>query len=149
MVSFNWKTPMRFISMKLVGVILGVIFLALAVLFTSFPVISLLVSRGGDEAKIQTVSNHLGKIQTGCRAGGLFAVGVKIGNKLSNQVYCLYPAWPDQLEPTPGDYIQVWPEKKPLLGVPYTEGWGWFILGTLFIFGLIFLEFAFLSLTLR
>jgi hypothetical protein len=149
MAPFNWKGSLRFIGLKFAGAVLALIFLGLALIFTGVPLFSLVVSRGGDEAKIQAVSNHLGKAQTGFRVGGLFTASVKIDKKTCDQVYCLYPAWPDQLEPTPGDYIQVWPEKKPLIGAPYTEGWGWFILGTLFIFGLVFFEFAFLSLTLR
>ncbi len=149
MATFDWKDSLRFIALKIVGVILAVVFLGLAAVFTVYPVVSLIVSRGGDEAKVQTVSNHLGKMQTGCRIGGLFSASVKIDQKKYDQVYCLYPAWPDQLEPAVGDFIQVWPEKKPLMGAPYTEGWGWFIMGTIFIFGLVFLEFAFLSLTLR
>jgi hypothetical protein len=149
MASFDWKSPLRFIALKCAGVVLAVIFLALALVFTVYPLFSLLVTRGGDEAKIQTVSNHMGNRQTGFRVGGLFTTSVKIDKKTYDQVYCLYPAWPDQLEPTPGDYVQVWPGNKPLLGAPYTEGWGWFILGTLFVFGLVFFEFAFLSLTLH
>jgi hypothetical protein len=64
-------------------------------------------------------------------------------------VYGFYPAWPDQLQPLNGDLVQAWPGKKPLFAMPSTEGWGWFIVGTVLVVGLIMLEFAFLSLTLR
>ena len=128
---------------------MAVVFLGLALLFLLYPVFSIVTCRGGDEAMVQTISNHMGKIQTGCRVGGLFDLTVRIDKKNYEHVYCLYPAWPDQLEPAHGDYIQVWPAKKPLLGAPLTEGWGWLILGTVFIFGLVFLEFGFLALTLR
>jgi hypothetical protein len=149
MASLNWKETLRLVSLKIIGVVLAVVFLVVALILVAYPVVSVVTYRGGDEAKIQSASNHMGKIRTGCRVGGLFDVTLKLDKKYYDHVYCLYPAWPDQLEPTTGDYIQVWPAKKPLLGAPATEGWGWFILGMMFIFGLISLEFCFLSLTLR
>jgi len=149
MASFNWKDLPRIIALKFAGVVLAVVFLGLGLIFVTYPLVALVVSRGGDEAQIVTVSNHVGKARTGFRVGGVFTASVKIDKKTYDEVYCLYPAWPDQLEPSKGDWILVWPEKKPLVGAPETEGWGWFILGTLFIFGLVFFEFAFLSLTLH
>jgi hypothetical protein len=150
MAPINWKNSLRLIALKLLGGVLAVVFLGMSLIFIGYPVVSLVVNRGGDEGQIVSVSNCVGKARTGFRVGGIFTASVKIDKKTYGDVYCLYPAWPDQLEPTKGDYILVWPEKKPLLGVPETrEAWGWFILGTLFIFGLVFLEFAFLSLTLH
>ncbi len=149
MASLNWMESLRLVGLKIVGTVLAMVFLVVAIILVAYPVVSVVTFRGGDEAKVQSASNHMGKIQTGCRLGGLFDVNLKLDKKSYDHVYCFYPAWPDQLEPAPGDYIQVWPAKKPLLGAPVTEGWGWFILGMMFIFGLISLEFSFLSLTLR
>lgn len=160
MSSFNWKSLLRFIVVKTLGVVLAIVFFFIAVLFLAYPLISLVTGQGGKDAKVSAVFNHIGKLKTGCRVGGLFQVNVDNQNSsapkkkgLSNskssndKIYCLYPAWPDQLEPQNGDAIQVWPAKKPLLGEPLTDGWGWFILGTIFVVGIVLLEFSFLALT--
>jgi hypothetical protein len=90
--------------------------------------------------------------------GGLFTLSVinteeEVAPKKKPQVfpnvYGVYPAWPDHLEPTAKDTVRIWPAKKPLFAMPAVEGWGWILLGTVLVVGLIFLEFAILSLTLR
>ena len=103
----------------------------------------------GVDAKVVTVSTQVGKCHTAFRLGGLFQVSALIEKQKHEKIYCLYPAWPDQLQPTKGDIIEVWPEKQPFVGAPYVEGWGWFLVGTLFVLGLVMLEFAFIALTLR
>jgi hypothetical protein len=158
MSNFNWKSISRLILMKTLGVFLAVLFLLIALVFVSDPLIALATSRGGEDAKVVVVSNHLNKkLKTGCRIGGLFLLSVekseaKHGSHqkpvLFNNIYTLYPSWPDQLEPTKGDILRVWPSKKPLIGAPAVEGWGWFIVGTVFVLGLVFLEFAFLAVTI-
>ncbi len=157
MANFNWKSLPRLILMKTFGALLAVIFLSIAVIFISYPVIALATTQGGGDAKVALVSDHCGKVRTGCRVGGLFLVAVekpgvkkKLRQKpeLFENIYCLYPAWPDQLKPMPGDMIRVWPVKQPLVGAPATDGWGWFIIGTILVVGLVMLEFTFLALTL-
>ncbi len=161
MSSFNWKSFLRLIIVKSLGIVLAVVFFFIAVFFLAYPLISLVATQGGIDGKVASVSNHMGKLKTGCRVGGLFQVSVENQNlsapkkqkgqsnpkASSDKIYCLYPAWPDQLEPQSGDVIRVWPAKKPLFGAPLTDGWGWFILGTIFVVGLVLLEFAFLALT--
>ena len=155
----NLKSFLRLIFVKSLGVVLALIFFFIAAFFLAYPLISLVTSHGGMDAKVASVFNHVGKLKTGCRIGGLFQVSIENQNfseqkktetnrkSSSNKIYCLYPAWPDQLEPQSGDVIRVWPAKKPLFGAPSTDGWGWFILGTIFVVGLVLLEFAFLALT--
>jgi hypothetical protein len=95
-------------------------------------------------------------MKTGTRIGGIFTVDTQNPDEkkkphhpvaADQKIYCIYPAWPDQLQPLQGDMIRVWPAKKPLFGAPATEGWGWFIAGTIFVLGLVALEFAFLAIT--
>ncbi|HJT23516.1 MAG TPA: hypothetical protein VJ873_03015 [bacterium] len=157
MANFNWKSVLRVILMKTMGVIVALILLPIALFFLSYPFVSLITSRAGEDAKIALVSDHFNKIKTGSRVGGIFTVATeKSGAKkdshhktaLNENIYCLYPVWPDQLQPSKGDLIHVWPAKKPLLGEPSTEGWGWFIAGTVFVLGLVLLEFVFLALTM-
>ncbi len=160
MSSSNWKSLLRLILVKSFGIVLAVVFFCISAYFLAYPLISLVTSQGGIDAKVASVFNHIGKVKTGCRVGGLFQVSVENQKILeqkkkseynlrssADKIYCLYPAWPDQLEPQSGDIIRVWPAKKPLFGAPLIDGWGWFILGTIFVVGLVLLEFAFLALT--
>ncbi len=157
MSDLNWKSALRIVLMKTLGVLLAVIFLPIALLFLAYPVIALATTHGGEDAKVVSVSDHFNKMKTGCRIGGLFTVSTEpqetqkiLKHKAGpdKNIYCLYPVWPDQLQPLKGDIIRVWPVKKPLLGAPSTEGWGWFIAGTIFVLGLVMLEFMFLAITL-
>jgi hypothetical protein len=156
MASVNWKSLLRVIALKAIGILVALVLLPLAFLFISYPLIALSTTHGGKEAKIAEVSDHLGKMTTGFRIGGIFTIATQNPDEkkkphhkpaLNQKIYCLYPVWPDQLEPSKGDLIRVWPSKKPLVGAPATEGWGWFIVGTVFVLGLVLLEFTFLALT--
>ncbi len=149
MSSFDWKLLPRLIILKTMGVILSVLFLGLAVLFLGYSAIAVSTGIKGRDAKIVSISTQVGKYRTAFRAGGLFDVSVEAEKQKYEHVYSFYPAWPDVLSPSQGDMIKVWPAKKPLVGSPETEGWGWFIVGTFLILGLVMLEFAFLSLTIH
>lgn len=144
---------LRFVFMKALGLVLAVFFLFLALVFLGYSTAALVTTFKGREAKVVSISNAVGTHRTACRVGGLFMVGTEAGKgkekAKDKNIYTLYPAWPDQLQPALNDTIQVWPSKKPLVGAPLTDSWGWFIVGTLLILGLIMLEFAFLSLTFR
>jgi len=146
-------SSIRFIFMKIIGLVLTLVFLILALVCLGYVFTFSMATYKGKEAKIISVSKSLGKHKTSCRVGGLFKVDTQTGkgeiSTKDSKIYCMYPAWPDQLEPANGDSIKVWPAKKPLLGAPIVEGWGWFIIGSVFILGLMFLEFAFLSLLMR
>jgi len=156
MANLNWKSVLSSILKKMIGLLVALILLPVALFFLSYPVVCLITTQGGEDAKVAQVSDHAGKIKTGCRVGGLFIVatekpGLKKGSTakaaFDQNIYCLYPIWPDQLQPSKGDVLRVWPAKKPLLGEPSTEGWGWFIAGTVFVLGLVTVEFIFLALT--
>jgi len=150
MASFDWKSVLRLIVMKTIGVILAVVFFLLAAIFLTYSISSVLVSTRGMEVKVATFSDHVGKQQTAFRLGGIFQVSATDEKKDKfEKIYCFYPAWPDVLSPSKGDLIQVWPSKKPVVGAPVTDGWGWFIVGSLLVVGLVMLEFAFLILTIR
>lgn len=147
------KPVLRWILMKTIGVILAIVFLALAALFVGYSAIATVATVKGKEASIVTVSEQVGKYHTGSRVGGLFVVSTTSGKgkgaPKDERIYSLYPVWPDNLHPAKGDSLLVWPPKQPLVGAPRTDGWGWFIVGTLLILGLVMLEFAFLVLTLK
>ncbi len=149
MASFDWKNPTRLFFLKIVGALLAVVFFAIAILFLSYSVTSVATTQGGKDAKILASSDHFGKLRTGCRLGGLFEITADVDGQKSEKIFCLYPVWPDQLQPSKGDDVRVWPSKKPLLAEPATDGWGWFIVGSILVVGLVLLEFSFLALTLR
>jgi hypothetical protein len=140
------NSAVRFVIMKIIGVLLAIVFFSLAVLFIGNSVISVASTVRGQSAKVLLVSDHVGKHKTAFRLGGLFQVTAVAEKKTYEKIYCLYPTWPDNFQPTKGDVIQIWPVKQPFAGAPIVEGWAWFILASLFIVGLVMLEFAFLAL---
>src|SRR5579871_1596845 len=156
MANLNWKSVVSTLVKKVIGILVALVLLPIALFFLAYPIVSFITTQGGEDAKVSLVSDHAGKFKTGCRVGALFTVateksGAKKGSaekaSANANIYCLYPIWPDQLQPSKGDVLRVWPAKKPLLGEPATEGWGWFIAGTVFVLGLVTLEFIFLALT--
>jgi hypothetical protein len=140
------NSGIRFVIVKIIGVLLAIVFFFFAILLIGNSIISVASTLRGENAKVLLVSNHVGKHQTAFRLGGLFQVTVVAKKKTYEKIYCLYPAWPDNFQPAKGDLIQIWPVKQPFAGAPVVEGWAWFILGSLFIVGLVMLEFAFLAL---
>ncbi|HVZ81715.1 MAG TPA: hypothetical protein VHE12_13075 [bacterium] len=154
----SWRSTARLILMKTLGVVLCVLFLLMGLALLSFPMVALLTNQGGVDGKVVAVSDRTHGCHTGTRVGGLFTLSVtnsseepspKKKPQVHPNVYGVYPAWPDHLEPTAGDEVRIWPGKKPLLAMPAIEGWGWILLGTVLVVGLIFLEFSLLSLTLH
>ncbi len=147
--SSEWKNTARFLLLKIFGTFLAIVFFLVALLFLSYSVSSLAATQGGKDAKILSSVDRLGKIRTGCRLGGFFEISVDMDGQKTDKIFCLYPVWPDQYQPSKGDNVRVWPTQKPLLAEPATDGWGWFILGSILVVGLLLLEFGFLALTLR
>lgn len=145
----DWKNLLRLTSVKILAVIIAVVFFSLGVLFLTYCVISVGGTTKGGEAKIIAVSQVIGEHPSACRWGGLFTVVAETSDKKPVKIYCLYPAWPDVLNPVKGDIIRVWPVKQPRVGAVPLDGWGWFIVGTLLIVGLVMFEFAFLALTIH
>ena len=144
------KMTLRYVILKVVGLVLFLAFFSIALLFLGYTLVNGLSSTRGKEAAITSISSgQIGGCKVSSRWGGFYRVGVESEKVSHKDIYCLYPAWPDTLQPTLGDVINVWPAKQPRVGAPVVDGWGWFILGTLLIVGLVFLEFSFLSITLR
>src|SRR5689334_13492859 len=86
------KSFLRLIVAKSAGLVLAVVFLVIAVFLLANPVVSILAVMKGQEAKITSVSDHLGKVKTACNKGGLFQVSARAGKEQFKGVYCVYPA---------------------------------------------------------
>lgn len=145
---------LRYILMKALGIFLAVVFFSLAVLFLGYGLIAVVTaSSKAKEAKVTVVSETVGGHHVACRVGGLFEIQTESGKgkdlEKDSKIYSLYPAWPDKLSPSSGDWVRVWPMKKPLVAFPGVDGWAWFIVGTIVILGFLSLEFAFLSVLLK
>ncbi len=149
MTDFNWKSLSQLILVKIIGGVLAVLFLLLASFFLSYCFISVASTVKGKDAKIALVSGQIKNHQSACRFGGFFQTTVELDKKKTEKIICIYPAWPDMLQPLPGDLIRVWPANQPVVGAVPVDGWGWFIIGTLMVVGFILVEFAFLALTIR
>ncbi|HUO58870.1 MAG TPA: hypothetical protein VMV05_11905 [bacterium] len=142
------KSVVRFVVLKIIGIVLAMLFLFVAAFFLAYAASATATTVKGKEAKITVVSGKAWGHCTSFRLGGLFEVTAEMDKQKYEKIYCFYPAWPDILQPSKGDVIQVWPAKQPVTGAPAVEGWGWFIVGTFFVLGLLFFEFAFLVLTI-
>ena len=150
---YKVKSAIRYVFVKTIALVLGVFFLALALVCLTYVFTFFMTTYNGKEAKIVSITKTICKHKTACRVGGIYTLKTQSGQtgKMSTdlKVYSLYPALPDQLEPSQGDTIKVWPSKKPLMGAPIIAGWGLFPIVIVFIVGLMMLEFAFLSLRMR
>jgi hypothetical protein len=149
MAPIQWKTLARRVLTKSIGVVLALLFVGTAAVLLAGPAISLMATRHGQEVEIVSISNQVGKIKTACEKGGLFKVSAKSDGQKFSGIYCLYPAWPDHLKPSAGDVIRIWPSSNPRVGSVPIFGLGWMMIGATFLTGLVILEFAFLSLTVR
>ncbi len=143
----DWKNILRLIAVKTLGIVLALVFFSLGVLFVGYCLVSVAGTTKGQNATILSFAGKMGERPTACRVGGLFTVTADMAHKKYEKIYTLYPAWPDILSPMKGDVIRIWPARQPLVGTVPLDGWGWFIVGTLMIVGLVFFEFAFLVLT--
>ena len=150
---YKIKRAVRYVFVKTFALILTVFFLGLALAFLGYVFTFVITTYKGKEAKVVSITKTICKHQTACRVGGLYTLKTqseKGGNVSSDsKIYSLYPAIPDQLEPSLGDTIKVWPKKKPLVGAPVIAGWGFFPVLVAFIVGIMLLEFAFLSIKMR
>ncbi len=144
--SFGLGKVLRFIFMKVIGLVLCVLFLSVSALLIGYSIISVASTLRGQDAKIVSFNGQVGKYHTAFRLGGLFEITAEMNKQKYGKIYSLYPVWPDTFNPMKGDVVRIWPVKQPLAAAPAVDGWGWFIVGTLFIMGLVTLEFAFLSL---
>jgi hypothetical protein len=150
---YKLKYAVRYVFVKIIGLVLMVFFLALAVACLGYVFTFFMTTYKGKEAKVVSVSKTICKHKTACRVGGLYTLKTQSGQggniTSDKKVYGLYPALPDQLEPLTGDTIKVWPAKKPLVGAPKIAGWGFLPVVIVFIVGLMMLEFAFIAIRLR
>jgi hypothetical protein len=150
---FKLKTTIRYIFVKTISLVLTVFFLTLALACLSYVFTFFMTTYKGKEAKIVSITKTICKHKTACRVGGLYTLktqSVKGGNiSTDSKIFGMYPALPDQLEPSLGDTIKVWPWKKPLVGAAIISGWGFLPILIVFIVGLMMLEFTFISIRMR
>jgi len=141
------RTVVRRWARKCSAIVLAAIFLVVGIYLLVGPVISAVTTRSGQEARIVSVSNNAPVVKTGGDWGGWFEVTVRKNGKNFDGIRCPYPAWAIHFKPSAGDFIRVWPPAHPFVGGVPVSGLGWFLLTAVFILGLLFLEFAFLCLT--
>ncbi|HVM32503.1 MAG TPA: hypothetical protein VMU88_05165 [bacterium] len=144
------KSWIRWVLMKLMGLVLALVFLALAALALGYPGLSALANLQGTDAKITAVKPACPTHPLVRPQWGFYALDVSAPPKQKfEKLYVMYPQWPGHWAPQKGDAVKVWPADHPRFAAVATDGWGWLILGSIFIFGLLMLEFFFLSFSLR
>lgn len=139
----------RWTRLKILGLVLAVVFFTLSVLALGYSVLSGLANVNGADAQVLEAKAACRAPSTVFSHGGLYVLTVLVDEKKIDKIYVLYPQWPGHWAPKKGDGVKVWPLDRPRFAAVETDGWGWLILGSVLIVGLVFLEFAFLSLTLR
>jgi hypothetical protein len=139
----------RWTRLKLLGLVFALVFFALSVLALSYSVLSGLADLNGVDAQVTEVSKVCSSRAVTFSHGGFYRLTVMVDKKKMANIYSLYPQWPGHWMPQKGDGVRVWPSDHPRVAAVQTNGWGWLLLGSIFILGFLFLEFAFLSLSLR
>jgi hypothetical protein len=150
---FSWKSLPGIIFKKFLATILSIFFLAISLLFLGYAFIEITTNTVGVNAQMADVSNlpnaHVGKYQFGCEGTGLFKTIVIKDHVEYKGVFCLYPAWPNHVEPTINDFVKVWPEKKPIIAATPMQSMGWIVSIFFLVIGLVLLEFFLLAWTIH
>ena len=140
----------RWTRLKLLGLVLALVFFALSVLALAYSVLSGLASLNGVDAQVAEAKAVCSSHAVTFSHGGLYRLtAVGVDKKKIEKIYVLYPQWPGHWAPQKGDAVKLYPVDHPRVAAVQIDGWGWLVLGSILILGLLFLEFAFLSLSLR
>ncbi|MGH7739858.1 MAG: hypothetical protein ACREL1_06890 [bacterium] len=146
----TWRQSwLRLTGLKILGLVLALVFFSLAALTIGYPALSAVVNAKGVAAKVSAVKGMGGSPIWVHRHWGAYSLSVWVEKQKYEKIYVLYPQWPGHWAPRRGDDILVWPPDHPRFAAVATDGWGWLILGSVLILGFLFLEFGFLSLSLR
>ncbi len=150
---FSWKSLFRVIFHKVLAVILSIFFLTVGFLFLGYAFIEIITNTAGIHAQMMDVSNvphmHIGKYQFGCEGTGLFKTKVIQDHVEYKGVFCLYPAWPNHIEPTVDDVVRVWPTKRPFVAAAPMQDMGWIVSVFFLMIGLVMFEFFILAWTIH
>jgi hypothetical protein len=127
--------------------------LAISFLFLGYAFIEITTNTVGVNAQVVDVSNlpnlHVGKCHFGFEGTGLFKSAVIKDHVEYKSVFCLYPAWPNHVEPTINDFVKVWPEKKPIIAATPMQSMGWIVAVFFSMVGLVMFEFFLLAWTIH
>jgi hypothetical protein len=151
--AYPWKALPRKILLKILALILSVLFLAISLLFLTYSFIEITTNTLGVSAQVADGSSlpntPVGKYRLVYEGAGLFKAAVIKDHVEYKGVYCLYPAWPNYIEPALDDFVKVWPANKPLIAAPEMQGKGWMVSIFFLMVGLIMFEFFILAWTIH
>jgi hypothetical protein len=151
--SYSWASLPRRILRKILAMILSILFLAVSLLFLAYSTIQITANTLGVNAQIADVSGlpntAVGKCRLVYEGAGMYKVAVGKNRIEYSGVYCLYPAWPNHMEPNTGDWVKVWPAEKPFIAAPEMRGKGWILSVLVLIIGLAMFEFFLLAWTIH
>jgi len=151
--AFPWKSFPGIIFRKVLAIIISIFFLVISFLFLSYAFIEITTNTVGINAQMMDVSHvpniHIGKYQFACEGTGLFKSTVIEDRIEYKNVFCLYPARPNHVEPTADDFVKVWPEKKPFIAAAKMQSMGWIVSFFFLVVGLVMFEFFLLAWTIH
>lgn len=150
---YTWKSLLRLMLLNVLAVTLSILFLVLSFLFLGYAFIEITANTAGVSAQVTDVACFpdiaVGKHRLGFETVGLFkAVVIKDDVEYKN-VICLYPAWPNHVDPAKESLVKVWPEKKPLIAATQLQVLGWVVSVFFLLVGLAMFEFFLLAWTIH
>jgi hypothetical protein len=151
--AFPWKELPRILFKKFLAVILSIFFLTVSFLFLGYAFIEITANTVGMNAQVADVSTlpHIlvGKHRLGYERAGLFKATVIEDGVEYRNVFCLYPAWPNHVDPAVDNFVKVWPEKRPFIAAGTMQGMGWIVSVFFLMVGLVMFEFFLLAWTIH
>jgi hypothetical protein len=151
--AFSRKALPEIIFNKILVVVLSIFFLVISFLFLGYAFIEITTNTVGVNAQVADVSTFphilVGKHRFGYERVGLFKATVIEDSIEYRDVFCLYPAWPNHVDPAVDNFVKVWPEKRPFIAATSMQGMGWIVSVFFLMVGLVMFEFFLLAWTIH
>jgi hypothetical protein len=151
--AYPWKSLPRKILRKVLAIILSLLFLIISLLFLGYSGVQILTNSSGVDATVADLSTlpktPVGKYRLIYEGAGLFRGAIERNENKFDNIYFVYPAWPNYEEPSTGQAVKVWPAERPLVAALQMTGLAWIVAIFGLIVGLVMFEFFLLAWTIH
>ena len=107
------KSWIRWTVMKFLGLVLALVFFALALLSLGYPAVSALANLNGTDAKVIEVKSACPAHPLIFKKGGFYALTAAVDKQKFDKLYVPYPQWPGHFAPQKGTWLKFWPPDHP------------------------------------
>ncbi len=155
MKAYPYKSLPRRILRQILAIILSLLFLAISLLFLGYSGSQILTNSLGVDATVADMTTlpntplGIGQYQLVYEGAGVFKGAVDKDGKEFENVYFVYPAWPNYTAPANGEAVKVWPTQRPYVAALEMKGRGWIVSIFFLIVGLVMFEFFLLAWTIH